>query len=64
MLYTLIKHRQIKKIEIHYDATLGKCNGLGTPLCFALTAYDLTQQNSLMKNKYRKRQSLWKRFNE
>ena len=51
MLYTLIKHREIKKIEIHYDATLGKCNGLGTSSAFAcaLTAYDLTQQNSLLE---------------
>ena len=35
MLYTLIKERNIDKIEIHYDATISKCSGLGTSSAFA-----------------------------
>ena len=43
MLHTIIKSKNIQNIEIHYDATLNKCNGLGTSSAFAcsLTAYDL-----------------------
>ena len=46
MLHTLIKSKNIQNIEIHYYATINKCNGLGTSSAFAcsLTAYDLNNR--------------------
>lgn len=51
MLYTMIKSKNIPRIEIHYDATLNKCNGLGTSSAFAcsLTAYDLNYRKNCLE---------------